>query len=333
MKTGQTSPKNQEDAARVTPLWWLELETVSLSARYHYIDNSEGQTIANNNQYQVTVRGRLRFDRKGKYSVNAGVFTGNSFSGGWNASGWGTGRSRSNLYLKLLYATAKPVEGVALQYGGLHFEYGESTEITSYDFDGYLTGQRLKLTRPRALFFDEVSITYGYVGDLTQPGINKRFHRLTQSNYHQFLVARRAGARTRVSVDYTFESGVDTFREAAKVTTPEFGLIDTLRFETYQRSGDQPGYGFSLYGEKAINDRLTIGGGFASIDRSGLNSDRFPRGKRLFLNSLLTVNSELSLNISFTQAVSNPVTVLPRSRLDLALSYNLLQTLRKARLF
>ncbi len=333
MKTGESHLTKPARRAEVKTARWFELETASISTRYHFIDNSRGVTTANNSQYQVTFKGKLRFDRESKYGITAGVFTGNSFNGGWNASGWGTGRGQGNLFLKQLYLSAKPAHGVELQYGGLYFEYGESTEITSYDFDGYVTGQRLKLTRPQDLFFDEVSVTYGYVGDLSQPGVNKRFHRLKQSNYHQFLVARHVGERTRVSADYTFESGVDTFREAIKMRTPELRVIDTFHFENYQRVGVDSGYGFGVYGEKTIHAKFSLGGGFARIDRSGLNSDRFPRGKRFHFNVHLALSPEFSLTISFTQAIANNPATLPRTRLDLAIGYSLLQTLRKTNLF
>ncbi len=333
MKPGETHLTRPTKNVETQSAPRFEIETASISTRYHFIDDSRGVTIANNNQYQMTFKGRLRLDRQGKFSIYGGVLTGNSFNGGWNASGWGTGRGQGNLFLKQLYLSAAPVRGIEIQFGGLYFEYGESTEITSYDFDGYFTGERLKITRPKDLYFDEVSITYGYIGDLNQPGVNKRWHRLQTSNYHQFLVARHFGKRTKVSADYTFESGIDTFRQAVKVQARELRVIDTFHFENYQRAGDGPGYGFGVYGEKSMTERFSLGGGFARVDRSGLNSDRFPRGKRLHLNGHLALSSEFSMTVSFTQAFANNVSILPRRRLDVAISYNLLQTLKKTGLF
>ncbi len=333
MRTGEThldpSPTRPEgQIAR-----WLSLQAVSISSRYHFIDDSRGVTVANNNQYQVSFKGTLHLVEKDKLSIKAGVFSGNNFNGGWNASGLGSGDGQSNLFLKQLYLSAKPAQGVELQFGSLYFEYGESTEITSYDFDGYLTGERLKLTRPHQLFFDEVSVTFGYVGDLNQPGVNKRLRRLQQSNYHQFLVAKNLGKRTSISADYSFESGVDTFRQAIKVQTAGLRIMDTLHFENYQRTGFASGYGFGVYGEKNLSNRFSLGGGFARIDRSGLNSDRFARGRRIHLNSHITLNPEMSLTVSFTQAIANDQPTLPSTRLDLAINYNLLETLKKTGLF
>ncbi|HWQ31690.1 MAG TPA: hypothetical protein VNQ79_02310, partial [Blastocatellia bacterium] len=213
-------------------------------------------------------KGRFKFDRAGRYSINFGVFSGNSFTGGWNNTIVGTVSPLTNLSLKQLYFSARPVKGVELQYGGLSVQRGESTEITSYDNDAYLVGERLILKRPKGLFFDEISITYAYPGDLSTPKLNKRYHRLKESNYHQFLVGKQLPRRAAVSVDYTFVAGAETMREAVKLNTPELRVIDSVRFENYQRTDMNPAYGFSLAGEKMLRERLPLGGGFAATDRN-----------------------------------------------------------------
>lgn len=312
---------------------WFELEMATLSIRYQFIRNAAGETVADQAQHQQAFKGRFKLDADGKYSIHAGAFPGKTFQGGWNSTGLGTGKARTNLYLKQLYFSAKPIHGVELQYGSLYFLHGESTEITSYDYDGYLEGERVSVTRPHDFWFDEASITCGYVGDLRQSNINKRYHRLKQSNYHQFLLAKNIGERTRVSADYTSESGEGTFRQAVKFRANELRVVDALQFENYERGGAQPGYGFGIYGEKRLHERFSFGGGFVRIDRNGLNSDRFLRGKRLHMNGHLTLNSQLSVTAAFTQGVGREVGGLSRTRLDVALNYNLLETLKKTRLF
>lgn len=333
MPTGQTHPasSSRTGEGKVTP--WFELETASLSTRYHYIRNTGGVTAANNNQYQVTLQGRLKLDRAGKYSVHAGVFSGDSFSGGWNASGWGTSAGRSNLYLKQLYLSAQPVTGVEVQYGGLEIASGQSTEVTAYDADGYIMGQRLRLARPKQLYFDEISVTYGYLGDVNRAGVSRRFHRLRESNYHQFLVAKNVGKRVRASADYSFEAGVDTLRQAIRLRAPELRIIETVLFENYQRLSADAGYGFGVYGEKKLHPRCSLGGGYAQIDRVALNSDRFLHGKRLHLTGHVTLSPEFSVSVATTQAVGATGPDLPRTRLDVAFQYNLLHSLRKTGVF
>ncbi|HEY0723872.1 MAG TPA: caspase family protein, partial [Pyrinomonadaceae bacterium] len=139
---------------------WIDLQTATLVTRYRWIKNSDGVTTANNIQAQMQFRGRFKFDKDGAYSLNAGVFPGNNFINGFNDTGIGTGQPVTNLYLKQLFLSAKPITGVEVQYGGLYFQRGESSEITTYDNDGYLMGERIIIQRPRNFFFDEVAATF-----------------------------------------------------------------------------------------------------------------------------------------------------------------------------
>lgn len=321
---------------------WFDLQTATISLRYHFRQNSQARATANQLQHNEAFKGRFKFDRAGRYSLNAGLFSGNHFIVSWNNLGvsWddripGSERGVSNLYLKQLYFEARPVTGLELQYGGLYLLRGESTEVTSYDNDGYLVGQRLSVKRPKELFFDEVSVTYAYLGDLTRPNLTKRFHRLRQANYHQFLVSKQLGARAAVSADYTFQAGVETLREAIRFKTPELKVVDTVRFENYQRLDVKPDYGFALTGEKILFKRLTLNGGYASIDRNygGLNADRLGSGKRVFLMTTWQLRPALSLASFVTSAVANSGPVSTQTRFEVIVSYNLLKGLQQVGLF
>lgn len=333
MKTGETHLADPETAETGKLARWIELQTASLSSRYHFIENSAGATTANQAQHQATFRGRLKFDPRGDYSLHAGLFPGNRFSGGWNSTGVGTGDFRSNLYLKQLYFSASPWRGLELQAGGLYFNQGESTEITGYDFDGFITGYRMTLSRPKKFLFDQISITFAHLGDIGSPSVTKRFRRLEHSNYHQFLMSKMLGSRAGVSGDYTFESGVDTLRQAIKVRMPELRLVDVVHFENYQVLSPDPGYGFGAYGEKKLGTRLSLGGGYAQHDRPGLYSDRFAEGRRVFLNLHFAIDSAFSISTAVTQAIANREDRAPRTRVDVAFGYNLLSHLRRSRLF
>src|SRR5438876_10535501 len=107
----------------------------------------------------------------------------------------------------------------------------QSTEITSYADDAYIMGQRLILHRPKQLFFDEIAVTYAFLGDYNTPNINKRYYRLKHSNYHQFMVGKKIGGRAAFSTDYTSHEGWDVLREALKVNIPESKVLDSVRFE------------------------------------------------------------------------------------------------------
>lgn len=311
---------------------WIEIQQATITARYRWIENSAGVTTSNHTQYQDLFKGRLKFDKQGRYSLNAGVFTGAGFPQSWDDTGWGTGRATSNLYLKQLYFSAQPVKGVEFQVGGLYFNRGESTEITTYDNDGYLLGERLSLKRPRQLFFDEVSITTAFLGDLTHANLNKRYHWLKQANYHQFLVSKSLGKRAAVSADYSFHNGVETLREALKLATPELKLLDTVRWENYERLDVGRAYGFALTGEKKLGKRLMLSGGYAHIDRryDGLNSDRFNRGHRLVVLGSCALSPEFTVSTFLGRAVGNDYALPNRTRFEVLWSFNLLKGLQRA---
>ena len=332
MRTGEThlAPPRPSDGKLAR---WFELQTASIGNRYQFIENARGETAASHEQYQVTFKGRFKFDAKGRVSLNAGLFSGRSFFSGWNSSGWGSSRAASNLYLKELYLSVKPARGVELQAGSLYLLHGEATEITAYDYDGYVMGQRITLARADNFWLDEISYTAGYLGDVNRPNINQRYGRFGQVNFHHLLVGKKLGERVRVSADYASEAGVNVFRQAVKIRMPEAKVIDSFLFENYERAGKAADYGFNVYGEKKLHDRFTLGGGYARIDRTGFNSDRFPQGKRLCANGLVTLTPEFSLTLGVTRAVGNLPGTLPRTRLDLGVNYNLLHGLKKTGLF
>jgi hypothetical protein len=313
---------------------WVDLQTASFMGRYRYVATSADVVSANQLQDSVALKARLKLDPKGRFSVNAGVATGAGFTGGWNNTGVGTGDAANPWFLKQLFVAAVPAKGVELSYGGLSFVRGESTEITGYDNDGYLTGQRVSVKRPKDLFFDEVSVTFAYLGDLNTPSTTKRYHRLDEANYSHLLASKKATPWLTTSADYTRLSGVSTVRAAVSVKTAKAHIVDAIRYEQYARAGTASAFGFAVFGEKTPVTRLTVGGGYADIDLmyGGLNSDRFNKGHRIFCSGSLKLVPELALSVFATQAVHNAVPISNRTRLDLILTYNALASLKRARL-
>jgi len=236
-----------------------------------------------------------------------------------NNQGW-------NLYFRQFYFSAKPIEGVEVQYGGIGFNRGVSTEMTSYDDDGYLVGGRISIKRPKQLFFNEVSITYAYLGDEFKPNFFRRTERLGHANYHQFLVRKQIGTRAEASADYTWQDRVDMMREAIKVNIKETKVLDWVRFETYQRIGDnrfvgysdvyKAGNGFAFQAEKTIKRKLSVGGGYSQIDRNytalnpggkpfgyAINGDRTGVGDRFFAYAKYQFAPEVSFDAYFSKPV------------------------------
>ena len=326
IKTTNTSSKDRIKR-------WFEFDQLSGAMRYHFIENDNNNKAANNLQYQFAAKFRFKFDANGKYSVAANLATGPSFTTLWNASGWGTGKTQKNLNFRQLYFAAKPAKAVELQIGGLYVNYGQSTEATTYDNDGYIVGERVQLRLPKKLYFDEISVTYGRLADTSTPNVFNRFKRFGKQNYHQFLVRKEINKWVGISADYTFESGMDTFHQAAKLKLPKKQIIDTFIFENYERTDPDRSYGFNAFGEKKLNKIFTLSGGFANIRIKALNADRFPPGKRIYFSAVAKLTPEFNVTTQFTEGVGFISPTTARTRLDIIFNYNILETLRRTKFF
>lgn len=313
---------------------WFDIETWTLSTRYRYIRTDAGIVTNDQQQWQMQFRPRLKFDARAKYSIAAFVGTGRAFNSGWNNLGPGTGTPQTNLYVKQLYFDARPTKNIEIQFGGIGINQGEGTEITTFDNDGYITGERLIVRAPKQLWFDEISATNAFLGDTQRPSIFGRLHRLDEANYHQFLLRKQATKEVAFSADYTFWAGSDTFHQAVRAKPRKF-LFTTLLFEAYERVSTPKGYGFNAFAERVINKKLTAGGGFANTDRRLLlNADRFPPGKRLYAGLIFRPNQEFIFQPVIIQGVGDiSPTTLPRTRLDIILTWNVLETLHRHHIF
>ena len=313
---------------------WVEIDALALSTRYRYIKVDSGVITNNQNQWQFNGRGRFKFDPSGKYSVYTVAGTGYNIASGWNNTGWGTGDPQMNVFIKQLYFEAKPVKAIGIQVGGLGINNGEATEIVAYDNDAYMMGERVQFRSPKHLYFDEVSVTFGHVGDITLPNVFRRFKRLDEWNYHQTLVRKKLNNVVSFSADYTYEAGRDTLRQAVRFKPPKGKPLDTILFENYEQLSPVTGYGFNVAGEKQFWKKLTLTGGFAKIDQIMFNADRFPRGKRFYLNTNYRISREFSVSTALIQAVGDlPTPATPRTRLDIILTYNILESLKKHKVY
>ena len=315
---------------------WLDLQNATLNLRYRVIDNSAGVVTTNQLQHRESLRGRLKADRAGRYAVNFGLFTGARFNSGWDNTPIGISNTQKNLAFKQLFLAAQPVAGIEGQVGGLYILRGESTELTTYDEDGYIMGERISVRRPKNLYFDEISLTNASLSpDPTRIGVSHRFRDFDQPNYRQFLVDKKFGKRARASTDFTTDRGVRTWRQGISLKTPELRYVDTIIFEDYERVHPGTAYGFALSLDKAVTRRLSFNGGYASIDSrfGGLNSDRFNIGKRVFLTTTYVVSPRVTASYYITTAVGGNPTLPLRTMSNLVVGYNVLPDLRRTGLF
>lgn len=342
---------------------WVYLKEFDFSMRYRGVNDSNGAHEFSQGQQRGILDGKFKFDKQGKYGIVFHASTGKTFNwayanflgggneealakefakattaqqGGlyaeetyldptdvkesYNSGGW-------SFYMRRLYLDIEPVQGFEAEYGSLDFNRGAASEITTYDNDGYISGARILIKKPKQLFLDEISVTYAYMGDLYTPNMFARTNRFTQSNYHQFLLRKQVGKRLNTSFDYTWQSKIETLNEAIWVNIPESRVIDNVRFETYQRLNtatfpEEPsaftaptGKGYAVTLAKKVDSRLAVEGGYASIDlydtirtreffSSGLgldvNGDSYGIGKRVFVRPVVKLTPYLEATGFYT---------------------------------
>jgi len=336
-----TAPKPDASQSRLGPSpqlgRWIDLQNATLNLRYRFIDTSAGVVTTNQLQHRETLRARVKFDKSAAYTLNMGVFTGARFTSGWDNTRWGIAGSQKNLAFKALYFSASPVKGIEGQYGGLYIVRGESTELTTYDEDGYVIGERISLRRPKQLFFDEISATVGYLtSNAREIAFSKRVKYLNDTpNYRHFLADKKISSRVAASTDFTNFAGVHTWRQAVNVKARELRFVDRVIFENYERTNHSKDYGFALTLDKALNQKLSINWGYASIDPQygGINSDRFNIGNRGFVMATCNISPEFQASYFITTAIGQNGPLPQRTLMNLVFTFNVLPELRRTGLF
>ena len=312
---------------------WFDLQNVTLNLRYRFIDTFDGTVVTNQLQHRESIRGRVKFDRSAKYTWNFGTFTGTRFTSGWDNTGWGMADAQKNFAFKASYLAAVPVPGIEAQYGGFYIIRGESTEITTYDEDGYLVGQRVSVRRPKELFFDEISATVGYLtSDPEEIPISERTQYLNdRPNYGHYLIDKKFGRRAGASLDFTSADGAETWRQGLNLKTPELDFADTVIVEVYERVRRNPDQGFAITFDKAVHRKLSTNWGYASIDPQygTLNADRFQIGNRVFGMLIYNISPEFVASAFLTREVGNDFPVPQRTLSNIVFTYNVLPGLRR----
>jgi len=362
---------------------WLTMNTFSFSYRWRDLADSNNYRLFDTGQERTLIDGRFKLDAEGKYSVNFHVSSGRYFNWAYADSiGKGFGDSATGslgrytpaelgqlygaiaadpvgtaditnhlasrgweTYFRQLYFSATPIKQVTLEYGGLGIERGVNTEITSYDEDGYLAGERLRLRDPQHLYFDQIAVTYGYLGDYFVPNFFDRGDRLAQSNYHQFLVEKNFGHRLKASADYTWQNRTDTLREAVLVKVPESRILDSARLELYQRTdavsfqGETfgTGAGFAFTGSKTFAKKFQLEGGYDTVDQNyadlagsrvlaisfAFNGDSYSIGPRFFTRANYRIDPYFTLFGFYTHALATDYYMLNRQGMNFGLTVDL----------
>ena len=337
---------------------WVDLNTLSYGNRYRSTFDAEGARSFDQGQQRILADGKFKFDAAGRYGIGFHLSSGRYFNWAY-ADFIGGGQSDflarteakmsptqvyymtqvsalpdgflnsggGQLYLRQLFLTAEPIRGITAEFGGIPINHGVNSEATSYDDDGYMTGERISVKRPQNIWLSEVSYTRGYLGDLYTPNFFARGSRLSTTNYQQILGRKDFGKRISVSADYTYTLPeqeavyVKTTREAIFADVHQSRVFDAARFEAYQRINEgvyhvgygtvSTGKGYALTVTRGFRKHFSVDAGMADIDPNyivyigssvqalvlGLtvNGDQYGIGKRYFVRPTIPLTKSVSL--------------------------------------
>ncbi len=345
---------------------WLDLKTLNYSARYRATKNWHGRDLFDFAQHRYIADGRLKLDADAKYTIDFHASTGRYFNWSYadliggqykdsvvaarafktpvesaalkvavakdpNGAVYSAGiPSRGGYFFpRQLFFSATPIKQVTVEFGSLFIEHGHNTEITSFDDDGYISGERIRIQDPRHLFFDQIAVTSGYLGSPLTPNFFARGNDLGKENYQQFLVERNFGKHIGASTDLTLTNGTQTMREAIAFHIPEARVIDSAKLELYQRTNSVAisgipfagGSGFAAFARKTLFKKASLEGGYADIDERyavyggsiylatvgfALNGDSYETGKRVFAKSSLKIAPGVTAFGFYTHTVVAP---------------------------
>jgi len=216
--------------------------------------------------------------------------------------------------------SAEPWKGIEFEYGGLPIE-PHGTGLAGLAGVGYMTGQRL-VVRRKATGFDRIAFSYGYLGDFERPDMTNRFRRLARGNYHDLIFEKNL-RRVTLSWQSTKFGGRNVVSVGSVFRLPKSSLA---RLEYYYRANFTSASGFNAGAEKALSQRITIGGGYLSVDRNfgPLNADAFWDGRKAYVSGGIKLGRGVALSGLYNRAVGNHYRPTMTSFVTAGIQYDLL---------
>jgi len=329
------------------------MKNLLMTGRYRNVVNSKGVHSYSESQQKVAATGVFLLDPQGKYGIGFHGSTGANFISSWG--GW-------PFYMRRLYFDAKPIKQLEVQYGFLDLNRGVNTEITTYDDDGFISGERVILRAPKQTGIDEFSATWAYLGDITEIDLFHRGDRLGHSNYHQILLRKKFDQRIEGSTDYTWQAGANTIREAVRIKVPESKVFDSVSLEGYERlnaitpRGSKTHYGrgngLAVLVNKTLARRFDLQAGYMNVDTDydvttalggvakpkwSLAGDQFNMGQRWIFRPTIKIYRGLAINGIYTEAFhygrNEPKTIWNRRSVVAAMSYDFRTVIYKHKQF
>jgi len=313
---------------------WLDVQSLIAAMRYRFTENSAGRETVSDVQWQTQFRGRLLFDKGGKYHIGSFVTTGSSFRSGWNYTGAGLNEENHPLKVRQLWFGAAPTKTFEFQAGGLAVNRGELSDLIASDNDSFIVATRVT-GRPAKGWLTQLSATVGHFDSSAEPDLFKQLDDADDINYGQALVGFRFGPRVSASIDYTYEDGRDVLREGVTVRLPSsVAVVTSLRAETYQRVDPDSSAGFNLSADLRVR-KLTGTVGVVSTDRGfgPFNGDRYELGSRYYYVLNYPVTPEFALQLFHTRAFNIDFPITIKQRFDFVLTCNPTAFLKRHRVF
>lgn len=313
---------------------WLDVQSLLAAMRFRFTENSAERVTVSDLQWQTQFRGRLLFDKAGRYHVGSFVTTGSTFRSGWNFTGAGLNREAHPLKVRHLYFGATPIKALELQVGGLAVNRGELADVIASDNDSFLIGERATL-RPARGPLTQVTVAAGRFDTVREPDFFSQLGDATDVNYGQALVGFKLGARAAASVDYTYENGRDILREGVTFRVPsEVKWLTQLRLELYQRIDPDRAQGYNASADLRF-EKLTATVGVMAADRNfgPFNGDRYELGSRYYYVLNYPLTSQFALQLFHTRAFDVEFPITLKERFDFILAYNPTAYLKRKGIF
>lgn len=367
---------------------FLQLDTLTHGQRFRSAAHSGGDHFIENAQERTLAVGHFKLDAKDRYSIGFRASTGHYFNWAYadvygnsftkiilnkalvkatytpkewiertiaataDPAGKGIVRGLESagwqMYPRELYIRATPVDAVTVEVGSFGIERGLSSEITTFDDDGYISGERIRFHDPKHLFFDQIGYTNAFFGKVGTPNFLDRTDTMNpkKTNYRQVFLQKQISARLGASGEYTYQLGTHALRQAISIDTHEWRYIHKLHVEAYQRlnrvsfqGGSAPsGAGFAVIADAVVAKRFVANFGYAQIDKDnssyggsryfhsvgfGLNGDSYSEGRRPFIHAALKLTNTLSAVGSYNHVVGPYVLTYDQENITGGMELNL----------
>lgn len=291
------APKAAAPAPKPAPITgvarWLHFQTLDLATRFRYVDTHEHRVNDRDQQYKISSKFQLNLVPEGRTYFQFRVETGSSFASSWTNMGPGMHNREWVLNVKSLFFGQKLGKHFEAQVGGIEYDQGAGSEVTSTDNDAWLIGYRGRvITSGKGWLPNKVNLTIGHMGDFRMPNVFARMHRLEDVNYVQALAQKSFNKKHEGSFEYDSIQDIQFLRFAYRWKKIPAVVFDEISIEPVVRMTNNSAFGWSGTLGKSLDKaaKLKIAATYSDIptqlfNKGGqqilLNGDLYALGKRV----------------------------------------------------